>query len=51
MHRKGEHRLFYKDLLSPLAVGTEKEGLPQQVVCYRAGHEAGGLDLKEKRER
>lgn len=36
-------------LLSPLGMGTEREQRPQQVACYRAGDESGGLDLEERR--
>ena len=31
-------------------MGTEIIDRPQQVVCYRAGNETGGLDMKEQRK-
>lgn len=34
-----------------LAMGSERKGRPQQVVCYRAGKETGELVLEELWER
>lgn len=36
--------MCHQDLWRPLEVGTVGEEMPQQVVCYRAGEETGGLD-------
>lgn len=49
-HRREENGVFHQDLLSPLRIGTESEKRPQQLVCFRAWDEAGGLDIEEKGE-
>ena len=43
--------MFHQDLLSPLEMGAENEERPQKIVCYRAGDETGGLNLKKRKER
>lgn len=43
-----ENKVFHKDLLGPLEMGTEYEERPQQMVCCRAGAEAGRSDLEEE---
>lgn len=45
-HRREENGVFHQDLLSPLRIGTEGEERSQQVVCFRAWVEAGGLDIE-----
>lgn len=39
VHRREEIGVFYQDLLSPLRLGTEAVGKPEQVVSCRAGDE------------
>ena len=34
-----------RDLCDPLGLGSWRKGGPQQVSCYRAGVETGGVDL------
>lgn len=41
--------MFYQDLLSFSEIGVENEETPQHVVGYRAGDDAWGLDLEERR--
>lgn len=36
--------MFYQDLLTFLRMESESEK-SQQIVCYRAGHETGGMDI------
>lgn len=43
--------MFSQDLLSPLGMGAQNKERPQQIVCYRAWDESGGLDLEKMKER
>lgn len=49
VHRREESWVFRQDQLSAQRKGTKSEERPQQVVCYRAGNETGGLDMEERR--
>lgn len=42
--------LFLNQVCSLLGIGAEGGKNLQQIVCYRAGSEAGELDLEERRE-
>lgn len=44
----GRRAGFHQVLPSHLRMGAEGEERPQQEVCYRAGGEAGGLDLEKR---
>lgn len=49
--RDGSVRRAVEDLCDPLAIGEEKKSRLMQVICYRGGDEAGGLDLQKRRKR
>lgn len=48
--KRNRNTVFHQDLLSPLAMGIEKEERQQQVVCYWARNGSGPLN-KEERQR
>lgn len=50
VHRKNENRVCHQNLHGSLGTGTEMVESPQQGVWYRAGDEAGALDLEQRRE-
>lgn len=51
VHWMEKSRVFLQGLLRPLEMWAGSEERPQKIVCYKAGHETGILDLDERRVR
>lgn len=45
----GGMKVGRKNLCDPLGMRSERKGKPQQVSCYRAVNETGGLNLRHSR--
>lgn len=50
VHKRNESRVFHQYLFSPWEYGEESEQKSQQIACYRAQDETGGLDMEQRWE-